>query len=398
MTHSFPHTLIGKLVLPVSTCNPEAAINEGAFRYIDLSSVDQHTKAIELDRRVLLTDAPSRARQLVKSGDVLVSTVRPNLNAVAMVPDRLDGAIASTGFCVLRPNPKLVSNAYLFHWVRAEPFISAMVRRATGASYPAVSDRIVAETTIPLPPLEEQRRIAAILDKANALRQKRRLALQRLDALTQSLFLDMFGDPVANPKRWPSASLGALVASGPQNGLYKPAEAYGEGTPILRIDAFYDGEVTDFTKLKRLQLAPAEVDLYRLHENDIVVNRVNSMEFLGKSALIAGQQEDTVFESNMMRFSVDRDHVEPRYLIAFLQSSFIKGQILQRSKNAVNQSSINQDDVQSFLIRVPPIAIQREFASRITRAKRCVKECLQTSDHLDALFASLQHRAFRGEL
>ena len=84
-----------------------------------------------------------------------------------------------------------------------------MVRRATGASYPAVSDRIVWESKIPLPPLPEQRRIAELLDKADALRAKRRAALAQLDTLTQSIFLNVFGDPVTNPKEWAEVALSA---------------------------------------------------------------------------------------------------------------------------------------------------------------------------------------------
>ena len=254
------------------------------------------------------------------------------------------------------------------------------------------------ELMIPLPPLSGQQRIATILDKADALRHKRRAALQKLDSVTRSLFLYMFGDPGSNPNGWPRVALGAVIARGPQNGLYKPAEAYGTGTPILRIDAFYDGGVTDYSKLKRLRATPEEVRLYRLNEGDIVINRVNSMEYLGKSALITCASEDTVFESNMMRFAVNSEKVEPRYLIAFLQTAYIKKQILQRSKNAVNQSSINQDDVKSFTLMLPPIDLQRTFASRVVAVLAHLKGALRSKHEMDSLFASLQQRAFRGEL
>src|SRR5690606_17508580 len=167
------------------------------------SAVDQDAKAVTGARKLACSEAPSRARQLVRAGDVLVSTVRPNLNGVALVPMELDGATASTGFCVLRPRAGQLDSRYLYHWVKSPRFVSDMARKATGASYPAVSDRIVWESKLPLPPLPEQRRIAEILDKADALRAKRRAALAHLDTLTQSIFLDMFGDPATNPKGWP---------------------------------------------------------------------------------------------------------------------------------------------------------------------------------------------------
>jgi len=127
---------LGDLVTPVGTWTPERDSPDEKFTYVDLSAVDQDEKAIVGARELPCADAPSRARQVVNDGDVLVSTVRPNLNAVARVPAELHGATASTGFCVLRPHPKKLDSRYLFHWVRSKQFIGEMARRATGASYP----------------------------------------------------------------------------------------------------------------------------------------------------------------------------------------------------------------------------------------------------------------------
>jgi type I restriction enzyme S subunit len=251
---------------------------------------------------------------------------------------------------------------------------------------------------LPLPPLEEQRRIAAILDQAETLRTQRRQALAHLDTLTQSLFLDMFGDPSSNPRGFQRVKLDELIAEGPQNGLYKSSTEYGSGTPILRIDAFYDGVVTKLNSLKRVRLSPEEIKLFGLAAEDIVINRVNSIEYLGKSALIPPLSEPTVFESNMMRFTVRRDQVEPGYVVHFLQTPYIKGQILSGSKNAVNQSSINQQDVKGFQINVPPLALQQTFAARIQAIEALKATHRSALAQLDALFASLQQRAFAGEL
>ncbi|WP_430512068.1 restriction endonuclease subunit S [Pannonibacter phragmitetus] len=197
---------IGEVVEKISTWNPQSQM-DGEFDYIDLSAIDQDTKCIVKPTRLSNSEAPSRARQLVASGDVLVATVRPNLNGVAKACVEHDGMTASTGFCVLRPRQKILCENYLFQWVKSSSFVKDMVQKATGASYPAVSDRIIKESVIPLPPLDEQKRIAAILDKADALRAKRRHAITLLDSLTQSIFLEMFGDPVSNPRGWKSYSL-----------------------------------------------------------------------------------------------------------------------------------------------------------------------------------------------
>ena len=177
----------GDMVDQVSSWTPNRDDPDGEFMYVDVGAVDQNSKTIASPRRLACADAPSRARQVIRSGDILVSTVRPNLNAVARVPVELDGATASTGFCVLRPRAEVAESGYLFHWVRSRRFVCEMVRRATGASYPAVSNRIVFESKIPLPPLPEQQRFAEVLKKVDALHATRASALRLLDTLIASL-------------------------------------------------------------------------------------------------------------------------------------------------------------------------------------------------------------------
>jgi type I restriction enzyme S subunit len=289
---------------------------------------------------------------------------------------------------ILEPKGKLDAK-FLFYFLVQLPIAS----RGYADHFPEVRRR-----SIPVPPLAEQLRIAEVLDRAEALRAKRRAAFAQLDALTQSLFLDLFGDPATNPKGWPVRRLGELIVDGPQNGLYKPSTDYGSGTPILRIDAFYDGAVTDISALKRVRLSEAEKNGFRLTENDVVINRVNSLEYLGKCALIPKLPEETVFESNMMRMRFNPDTTHPKFVVQFLQSGFAKSQIQMRAKHAVNQASINQQDVSGFRTSLPPITLQREFARRVTAVEALKTAQRASLAELDALFATLQHRAFRGEL
>lgn len=184
---------LGDLVAPVTRKRPSAG--RQTFTYVDLSSVDSVSKRIVAPVEVAVDEAPSRARQNLRTGDVLVSTVRPNLNGVAAVESHLNGAIGSTGFAVLRADVGRLDQRYLFHWVRTQQFIEAMTRVATGASYPAVSDAMVKSSHIPLPALTEQRRIAAILDEADSLRVLAAMPAKRVDEFEDARFLDLFGDP-----------------------------------------------------------------------------------------------------------------------------------------------------------------------------------------------------------
>lgn len=155
---------------------------ESRFCYIDISSIDTRTKQIVGARFLAGRDAPSRARQIVHSQDVLVATTRPNLNAVTLVPAELDPAIASTGFCVLRCGPA-VHPQFVFYTVRSPLFVSALTDMTKGSTYPAVTDAQVRAQTIILPPLPEQKRIAATLREQMAAVEKARAAAQaRLEA------------------------------------------------------------------------------------------------------------------------------------------------------------------------------------------------------------------------
>ena len=248
-----------------------------------------------------------------------------------------------------------------------------------------------------LPPLDEQRRIAAVLDKVSDLIAKRRAQLDKLDELVKARFVEMFGDPYINSMAWKKIKIKAAVTVEPQNGMYKPQSDYvtdGSGIPILRIDGFYDGAVTDFSSLKRLRCNDNEKQKYLLNENDIVINRVNSIEYLGKCAHITGLIEETVYESNMMRMHFDPVRFNPVYVTHLLCSRFVYDQVINHAKKAVNQASINQKDVLDFDIYQPSIERQNAFADFVNRAEQSKLTIQQSLDKLEILKKALMQEYF----
>ena len=362
------------------------------FDYIDLSAVDQERKIITEARRVSCCEAPSRARQIVQHGDVIVSTVRPNLNGVARVASHLNGATASTGFCVLRTQEGALDGSYLFQWVKSPRFVADMERKATGASYPAVSDKIILESQIPLPPLAEQRRIAEVLDKAEALRAKRRAALAQLDSLTQSLFLDLFGDPSSIFQKWPTKKLGDLLdflTSGSRGW----AEYYSDsGDLFLRIqNVRRDQLLLDDVAYVR---APetAEAKRTRVQPGDVLFSITAD---LGRTAIVP-EGLGTAYINQHLSILRTKALV-PRFLSAFFATPSGERQVFGKNRQAV-KAGLNFDDIRSFLIPVPPLDLQREFARRVAAVEKLKTTQRAALAELDALFASLQHRAFHGEL
>lgn len=342
------------------TMNPSAWPGD-PFTYVDVAAVDNKKKTITGARKMMGAEAPSRARRQIRTGDVLVSTVRPKLNAVALVPPELDGEIASTAFCILRATPRVLPE-YIYFFVRSRLFVNGVCKLATGALYPAVSDAHVLDQKIPLPDLNEQRRIVDLLSCAQSAIRLRREIRERTVQMVPALYADVFGDSIGNPRQWPVVPLESLLKTGPQNGLYKHKSAYGAGTPIVRIDSFRDGELREPGSLKRLQIENDEVRRYALDSGDILINRVNSPEHLGKSVLIRTVAEPTVFESNMMRLVPNPERALPQYLIAALQTRRTSRHFQTRAKRAINQASLNQQDLKSLPVMLPPLDKQLAFA------------------------------------
>ena len=267
----------------------------------------------------------------------------------------------------------------------------------SGATIPHIYFKDYCTERLPKNSEAEQKQISTTLSRVTELISLRKQQLSKLDELVKARFVEMFGDSVANTKNFPSTTLETVMTVFPQNGLYKPQTDYVQddtGIPILRIDAFYNGKVTNWNTLKRLICSETEIDRYLLKENDIVINRVNSIEYLGKCAHIVGLKEKTVFESNMMRFHMDEKKVNAVYVTEVLCTEDIYRQILRRAKKSVNQASINQEDVKSLEILVPPLSLQNQFAAFVERVDQQKQTVQQSLEKLELMKKALMQEYF----
>jgi type I restriction enzyme S subunit len=334
----------------------------------------------------------TRPLQLAKSTDVLVCVVGATSGKVNLGVDCAIGRSVAA----VRPLPDRLDQRFTYHFLKTQ---TLRLRGSSQGSAQGVLTRgMLAELAMLALPLSDQRRIADVLEKADAIRRKRQEAVALTEQLLRSTFLEMFGDPVTNPKGWPTVDLGQLLSDGPTNGLYRPASDYGSGTPIVRIDSFHDGEIKDLESLKRVRIPDDVIKKFGLAPGHVLVNRVNSPEHLGKSALVPQLTEPTVFESNMMRLTLDQDALCSEFLISQMMTPHIKQQIATCRKDASNQSSINQDDVRGFQIRLPPIEQQRRYRAVIEVTNSHRRKLRRALVEAEALFNSLVQRAFSGQL
>ena len=286
---------------------------------------------------------------------------------------------------------------YLYYYLKSDFALQRIRAVATGSVRDNLKLNMLYEFPINIPTIDEQNILVDKLDKARKIIELHQEELKLLDELVRGRFVEMFGDPYINEFGWKKIKIKNAVTVEPQNGMYKPQSDYvtdGSGIPILRIDGFYDGIVTDFSSLKRLKCSENERKKYLLYEDDVVINRVNSIEYLGKCAHINGLLEDTVYESNMMRMHFDSTRFHPVYVCRLLCSRFVYDQIVNHAKQAVNQASINQKDVLDFEIYEPPLKLQTKFSDFVYQVNKSKLIVQKELDETQLLFDSLMQEYF----
>ncbi len=293
---------------------------------------------------------------------------------------------------LLRPRAAVLTPEFLCHWLNA-PLVK---RRILGGMAGVAIRRLTLEKInairVPFPPVPEQQRIAAILDKADALRAKRRAALAQLDTLTQSIFLDMFGDPAKVLTKWPITKLGNqldFLTSGSRGWAQYYADS---GDLFLRIQNVRHDELLlediayvnapNTAEAKRTQVEPGDV-LFSITAD------------LGRTAVVPEGIGKAYINQHLSILRTKQ--LVPRFLSAYFASPVGQRQVVERNRHGV-KAGLNFDDIRSFIVPLPPMELQHEFSRRVKAVEKLRTEQRAYRTKLDSLFISLQHRAFRGEL
>ncbi len=396
----WPVTSIGKLCVPTEQRDPTAS-PDLPFRYIDIASVDKDAKRITAALEIRGAEAPSRARKEVRAGDVLVSTVRPNLNAVALVPDELDGQIASTGFCVLRADRKVADEKFIFYRCLTPEFVNSLVSQMRGANYPAVSDGVVRRADIPLPAPREQGRIVELLEQADGLRRQRAEADQLANRILPALFHKMFGDPAANLKGWPRVKLGELlewIDSGwspvCENRRAKPDE-WG----ILKLGAVTGNRYLE-TENKALPSTLEPLRELEVRAGDLLFTRKNTYELVGACVYVKRTRPKLMLSDIIFRLNLKKtEEINPVYLWALLIYPSKRPAIqLLAGGSAGSMPNISKGRLETLEIEKPPHELQELFANAVSSFDLLADKAREACANIETLFATMLHRAFTGEL
>ena len=266
------------------------------------------------------------------------------------------------------------------------------------AAVPGLNREDAYRQTLSLPPLVEQRRIAAILDQADTLRTKRRESIARMEGLSASVFSDLFGDLAANDRNWAQpGTLGdfAEIVGGITKGR-KPNGKSARAIPYLAVSNVKDGRL-DLTSVKTIDATEAEIDRYKLEVGDLLLTEGGDPDKLGRGTIWAGELQESIHQNHIFRARLTDESLTPLFARWLLSSPAGKRFFLRSAKQTTGIASINKPQLSSFPMLVPPIDLQRKFGLHIKRTELAKTAQLTHLAELDALFASLQHRAFSGE-
>lgn len=344
-------------------------------------------------------------RSSVRVGDILLVKIG-SIGYTAIIDDLkgFDHAIIPANLAKITPDSRKVDTGYLHHWLKSTESKRYLIDSASKTAQPALSLTKVKKLKVPLPPMEEQRRIAAILDQAEALGAKRRHALAKLDTLTQSLFLEMFGDPTTNPKRWTGTKLGELTHEFRYGTSNKSSLV--EGYPALRIPNVLGGTL-NLDEIKTVPVDHSEFERLRLRANDLLFVRTNgNRDNVGRCALFDEHLirnsgfggDEFIYASYLIRARLRSEQVDPIFLRDYLLSPEGRRQLAARSKTSAGQFNINTESLAQIPILLPPLPLQQDYARKKVELDSLKSRFFAMQRDTNALSASLQSQAFRGEL
>lgn len=363
------------------------------FLYVDASSIDSSRNVVFSNKEIDGSEQQHRVLKEIREGDILISTVRPHLNIVAMVPPDLDGQAAARDLCVLRPNVEVVEKKYLFYFVTSHQFVSSLTSKVRGERFPNVSDENIKEIKLSLPDLSEQRKIVEILDEANELRINSAKAEKRYFRILLALFYEYFGDPTTNPKGWPIMSLEDIAIEGPKYGVRANATSWTDGMPRY----VRHSDITGEGRLQNSEVVSLDMDnwaSFQLNPGDILFATLGPV---GRTYMYQTQDGLCVFARHLVRIKVNHERVLPWYLFALTKTDHFKRSVEVR-KTPSNVPQINVKDLSKMQFPIPPMSRQKAFVRMIDNLSEIYDKQSITKQNIQRIYDIILQFAFSGRL
>ena len=338
--------------------------------FIRTQDINRNRLSLEDVAYVRLPERAEGKRSRVRRGDLLITITGANVGKVAAVDSDITEAYVSQSVCLVRLKEPAIAKFIQLQLIALRGDKSALEAMAYGLGRPVLNLENIRSTPVKTATPGVRNAIVAEIEKQFSRLDEAAANLQRVKANLKhyraGVLDEFFGDE-------PNARLGDAIESGPQNGLYLPKSAYGAGSPILRIDDYQTDWLRPAGELRRVAASEAQVAAWALREGDLVINRVNSISHLGKCVSVCAHLAGALFESNMMRLGLKTSTV-PRYVELYLGGALGRRRLTQQAKWAVNQASINQQDVVATPLPLPDVDVQRRIVAEVDRRLSIVRE------------------------
>ena len=293
--------------------------------------------------------------KIVPRGYFAYNPSRINVGSVDW-QDCEDRVIVSPLYVVFGVDPKL-DQQYLLHYLKSDVTLTYIKALATGSVRDNLKFSVLQEFPINLRPIEEQRKIASVLDRIDRMMAIRQEELEAIDELVKSRFIELFGTYPDNPMDWETGTIRDIVAD-VRYGSSRPAVDSGK-YPYLRMNNITYGGELDLTDTKRIDVPENELAKCTVRRGDVLFNRTNSKELVGKTC-VYNRDEMMVLAGFVIRVRVT-ERVLPEFLSAFLNTDFSKQMLLGMCKTAIGQANINAQEMQNIGLYLPPIDLQHQF-------------------------------------
>ena len=337
---------------------------------------------------------------MLSTGDILVSSANSwNLVGKCCQVPKLQYRSTAGGFIsILRPKTEKLESSYLYRWFSSGEIqrkLRSFANQTTNISN--LDHKRTLDLQVPLPPLAEQKRIAGILDAADALRAKRREALAQLATLLQSTFLDMFGGPVTSPMGWDVRELNetkSRVQIGPFGSLLHKKDYIIDGVPLVNPMHIVSGQIHVGNEQTVSEQKAATLSNYRLQTGDVIMGRRGEM---GRCAIVSDTEAGMLCGTGSLFIRPHPDELSSLFLARTFSSESMK-RLLEGLSQGVTMPNLNRSMIEGLKVELPPLDLQRDFSTIVESIEQQKANQRAHLAQLDTLFASLQSRAFRGDL
>ena len=358
--------------------------NESGINWIKIGDTSDSMYITETAQKIIVEGM--KKSRYVKPGDFLLSNSMSFGRPYIL---KIDGCIHD-GWLVLRDENALFDKRFLYYYLSSKTTYKKLKSMAVGGVVNNLNSEMVRNVIVPVPDKEEQSEIADLFDKIKKILDDRKQELEQLDTLVKSRFAEMFGDPIRNPKGWKVVTIGDIVTE-VRYGTSKPAVEGGK-YPYLRMNNLTADGHLDLNDLKYIDISDDEVEKCVVRKGDVLFNRTNSIDLVGKTAVF-DLQDDMVIAGYIIRVRLN-EKILPEVLSQYMNLEALKDILRSMAKGAVNQANINAQELQSIRVYVPDIELQKQFVEMKDQVDKSKSKIQKSLEETQLLFDSLMQKYF----